>query len=732
MCPTESLVKIVHRFFSHSSYLMMVPLLFIAGCSSQQSPDTSAFVADEPANALLAEWSGPFGGIPAFDKMRIEDVMPAIQIAMAENMAELDQIASNKQAATFDNTIVAYQDSGRLLDRVQTYRRLLSSNLSTPEFRELNRQIAPMLAAHYTGITQNQALFNRIRTIYESDTFKSLKADQQRLVWLIYREFERDGATLEGESRQRYAEIRNQLADLYAQFSNNLLSDEEKYVLYLRRDQLDGLTQSIIQSASSIAESNGHPGKYAITNTRSSMDPFLTYSKHRDLREKVWRTYYDRGDNADAFDNNKVIQKILKLRQERVKLLGYDNYAVWQLEDRMAKTPDRVFELLLSLWDASTQRVAVEVKDMQLLADRENSGITIEPWDYRYYAEKVRQEKFDLDSETVSKYLYMENLLKAMFFVAREVFGLEFQELASGTVPVFHPSVRVWEVRNAATGGHVGLWYTDPFARPGKRSGAWATTYRKHESFRGKKHVLSSNNLNFIAAESGKPTLLSWDDAETLFHEFGHALNSLSSNVAYPKLNSGVRDYTEFHSQILERWLLTDKVINQFLVHYQTGEPMPDELVEKLQKSRTFNQGFATTEYLACALVDMFYHTADPNGLDPDKFERETLASLNMPREIVMRHRSTQFAHIFSGEGYAAGYYGYIWAEVLTSDAAEAFAEAPGGFYDQALASKLVKYQFAPHNSVDPQEAYRKFRGRDARVDALLRDRGFPVTSGRH
>jgi peptidyl-dipeptidase Dcp len=364
---------------------------------------------------------------------------------------------------------------------------------------------------------------------------------------------------------------------------------------------------------------------------------------------------------------------------------------------------------------------------MQAVADAEGAKIKIEPWDYRHYAEKVRLAKYDLNSDEVKQYLELNKLREAMFFVAGELFNFSFAPVPEGAVPVFQEDVKVWEVTDKSTGAHVGLWYLDPFARQGKRSGAWATSYRSHETFNGKQTVLSSNNSNFVKAAPGEPVLISWDDATTYFHEFGHALHSLSSNVAYPTLNGGVRDYTEFQSQLLERWLITDPVIEKYLVHYKTGEPMPAALVAKIKAAENFNQGFQTTEYLASALVDMKFHTADPEGIDPDRFEREALAALGMPSEIVMRHRSPHFGHIFSGEGYSAGYYGYMWADVLTSDAAIAFEEAPGGYYDKAVSKKLVDYLFAPRNSIDPAEAYRRFRGKDAGVEALLKDRGFPV-----
>src|SRR5690606_18034442 len=569
------------------------------------------------------------------------------------------------------------------------------------------------------------ALFARVRAVYHGEGMAALRPDQRRLVQLVYDDFARNGATLEGAAKARYAEIEQRLAELHTRFANNVLADEEKYVTCITEDQLGGLPQSFVQAAKAAGAERCAQGEYAITNTRSSMDPFLTYSDERDRREKVWRTYYDRGDNGDENDNNAIIAEILKLRHERVRLLGYDNYAEWRLENRMAKTPERALELLRTVLPHALARVDEEIADMQAIADARGDGIEIEGWDYRYYAELVRRDRYDLDSDEVKQYLQLDKLREAMFFVAGELFGFEFKPVPEGSVPVFHPDVRVWEVTDRETGEHVGLWYLDPFARPGKRSGAWATSYRVHSTFDSKKTVLASNNSNFIKGPPGEPILISWDDASTYFHEFGHALHSLSSNVEYPTLNGGVRDYTEFHSQLLERWLLTDPVIENYLVHYQTGEPIPDELVAKIRKAQTFNQGFETTEYLASALVDMLYHTTDPEGLDPDAFERQAMEELGIPRQIPMRHRSTQFGHIFSGEGYSAGYYGYMWADVLTSDAAEAFAEAPGGFYDKEVAARLVERLFAPRNSVDPAEAYRQFRGRDATVDALLRDRGF-------
>ena len=699
-------------------------LTAIAVACTEQSQDMTK---DSDSNVLLAEWTGPYGGVPAFDRMDLDALKPALETGMAMQLDEIDAIAGNPEPATFENTIVAMERAGRDLDRVLSYWGIWSANRSTPEFREIQQEMAPVLAEHRTTITQNQALFARVKAVYEGEESASLRPDQQRLVRLIYDRFARNGATLEGEARERYAAIEKRLAAVHTKFSNNILADEEGYVHYLSGEQLSGLPDSFVQAAAAAATERGHDGEYAITNTRSSMDPFLTFSDERGLREKVWRTFYARGDNGDERDNNALITEILQLRNERVQLLGYDDYAHWRLENRMAKTPQRALGLMEAVWPAALARVQEEVADMQAVADAEGAGITIEPWDYRYYAEKVRRAKYDLDSDEVKQYLQLDKLREAMFFVAHEVFSLRFTPVPEGSVPVFHEDVKVWEVTNSASGEPVGLWYLDPYARPGKRSGAWATSYRTHETFDGKQTVLGSNNSNFIKGAPGEPVLVSWDDARTLFHEFGHALHSLSSTVEYPTLNGGVWDYIEFQSQLLERWLLTDEVIDTYLVHYETGEPIPDELVAKIRNAATFNQGFATTEYLASALVDMMYHSTDPTDLDPDAFEREAMAELKVPSEIVMRHRSPHFGHVFSSEGYAAGYYGYLWADVLTSDAAEAFAEAPGGFYDKDLAKKLVDHLFAVCNSVDPADAYRAFRGRDAAIDALMRDRGFPV-----
>ena len=704
-----------------NQFLFFVIGLFSIIGYSQMSKENSIIFN----NPLLQEWSGPYGGVPAFDNINIKDVKPAIIKGMELNLQEVENIANNPNLPTFENTIEEMERAGKELDRASTYYGILSSNMSSPEFREIQTELAPKFSEFRSKIIQNEKLFKRIKTVYESSQQTPLDSARQRVVELIYKQFEMNGAALNAEKKKRYAKINKDLAGLYTKFSNNVLHDEENYITYLTKNQLGGLPEAFIKSAKGIAKEKNKEGMYAITNTRSSMDPFLTYSTNRELRKKVWTNYYSRGDNADEYDNNKLIAEILKLRRERVKLLGYDNFAEWRLQNRMAKTPENAIELMESVWKASTARVKEEVKDMQEIANKNGDNITIEPWDYRFYAEKVRKAKYDLDSDEVKQYLQLNKLTEAMHYVAGRLFNYKFIPVPEGSVPVFHKDVKVWEVTDKDSGKNIGLWYLDPYARKGKRSGAWATTYRSYSNFDGEKNVLASNNSNFIKPAPGEPLLISWDDATTFFHEFGHALHFFASNVKYPTLDNGVRDYTEFQSQLLERWLSTDEVINNFLVHNKTGNPMPKELISKIKKASTFNQGFATTEYLASAIIDMKLHLADPESIDIDKFERETLTELNMPKELPMRHRTPHFSHVFSGEGYATGYYGYLWADVLTADAAEAFAESPGGFYDEKIAKKLVTYLFAPRNTIDPAEAYRLFRGRDAKIEVLMRDRGF-------
>jgi peptidyl-dipeptidase Dcp len=717
---------------------LLVLATAVAGCATMQNqastpeaPADAAATASAPAadpnNPLLAEWTGPYGGVPPFDQVRVEHFKPALEAAMAQERAEVEAIANNPAAPTFQNTIEAMERTGRASGRVGTAYGIWSSNMNTPEFQAVEREMAPRLAAFADEITGNQALFRRVEAVYNSPQKSSWTPEQQRLAWRYYTNFVRAGAKLEGAQKARLSEINQRLAGLYTSFSQNVLTDEGSQTVVIENEaDLAGLPQSLRDAAAAAATSRGMQGKWVISNTRSSVDPFLTYSDRRDLRERVWRMFVNRGD-AGATDNNAIIAEILKLRAERANLLGYPTHAHWRLENAMAGTPEKAMELMEAVWTPAVARVRQEVADMQQVANAEGANLTIEPWDYRYYMEKVRKARYDLDQNAVKPYLQLERLREGMFWVAGELYGFNFTPVTN--VPVYHPDIRVWEVTDKTTGRHIGLWYFDPYARPGKRSGAWMNAYRTQERFDRPITTIVSNNANFVKGAPGEPVLISWDDATTLFHEFGHALHGLNSNVSYPSLSGTAvpRDYVEFPSQLMEHWLSTPQVLQRFAVHYQTGQPIPQELVDRIKRASTFNQGFATVEYLASALVDMKLHLAGNRDIDPRQFERETLAELGMPREIVMRHRTPQFGHVFSSDGYSAGYYSYLWSDVITADAAEAFVEA-GGFYDPAMAAKL-RTLLSLGNTIDPAEAYRQFRGRDPQVQALMRKRGFAPAS---
>jgi peptidyl-dipeptidase Dcp len=690
--------------------------------------NAAAAEAAAPANPLLAPWTGPYGGVPAFDKARVEYLKPGLEAGMAEQLAEIERIATDPAPATFENTIAAMERSGRTLDRVGTVYGIFSSTLNDDAVQAVEREMAPKLAAFSDQITQNEALFKRIAAVYETREQSGLTPEQQRLVWLQYTDFVRSGAKLDAQAKKQLSEINQKLAGLYTKFGQNVLADENNEQLVIDDEaDLAGLPAAVRAGAAQVADTRGQKGKWVIANTRSSVEPFLTYADRRELREKVWRMFVNRGDNGGATDNNAIISEILQLRAARAKLLGYETHAHWRLENSMAKNPARAMELMEAVWTPAVARVHEEVADMQAIADKEGAGVTIEPWDYRYYAEKVRKAKYDLDETEITPYMQLENLREGMFYMARELFGFHFKPVDPAKVPVYHPDVRAWEVTNPK-GELVGLWYFDPYARKGKRSGAWMNAYRPQERFDGDVKTIVSNNANFVKGRPGEPVLISWKDARTLFHEFGHALHGLSSNVNYPSLSGTrvARDYVEFPSQLLEHWLSTPEILNRYALHYQTGKPIPAELVQKIKNADKFNKGFDTVEYLSSALIDMKLHLAGAQQIDPDKFERETLAALGMPSQIVMRHRTPQFMHVFSGDGYSAGYYSYLWSDTLTADAWEAFTEA-GGPWDKAVAQRLIDHVFSVGNTVDPADGYRAFRGRDAGIGALMRKRGFPA-----
>ena len=673
-------------------------------------------------NPLLEEWTGPYNGVPPFDHVVVADFKPAIEAAIQEGLSEVNKIADDLSVPGFENTITALERSGKTLTRVQTIYSIWSSSMNTPEFNGVQREMAPKLAAYSDQVTQNEKLFRRIEAIYQSPDRNKLTAEQQRLVWRYYINFTLAGAKLDSAAKTSVSTINQQLAKLFTRFNQNLLADESHEVLVLENEaDLAGLPTSFREAAADAADKK-YPGKWVVTNTRSSIDPFLSSSDRRDLREKAWRMFINRGDNGNANDNNAIITEILQLRAQRAKLLGYPTHAHWRLVNSMAKTPENAMALMEKVWKPALASVRQEVKDMQEIANKEGKNITIEPWDYKYYADKVRKLKYSIDQDEVKKYLQLDKLRDGMFWVAGELFNFSFTPITN--VPVYHPDIKVWEVKDKASGRHIGLWYFDPYARKGKRSGAWMNSYRVQQKLEDVTTIVS-NNSNFVG-KPGAPVLISWDDATTLFHEFGHALHGLSSDVTYPSLSGTAvfRDYVEFPSQLLERWLITPEVLKKFAVHYQTGQPIPDNLVEKIKRSDKFNQGFATTEYLASALVDMKLHLTGDQKIDPDEFERKALVELGMPKEIVMRHRLPQFGHLFSSDSYSAGYYSYLWSDVLTADAFEAFLDGKGA-YDKTIANRLSKYVFSVGNTVDPAEGYRNFRGHDPNPDALMKKRGF-------
>lgn len=691
-----------------------------------QQPDHRS-PAPAPPSSLLAPWSGPHGGLPPFDTLRVEEFGPAFRAAMELQRAEIAAIVADPAPATFENTVLALERSGEQLHRVRALFNVCVSSMNLGPMRALQTELSPLLAAFGDEIVQNAALFGRVAAVYEARENAGLSTEQQRLAKVVYDRFARQGAALDAERKARLGEINQELARSYTAFSQNVLADEEGQVLVLQRpEDLAGLPESLRESAARAAADKGRAGSWAIANTRSAMEPFLVFSEQRELRERGWRLWTNRGDGAGPHDNKPLITRIMQLRAEKAALLGYETYAHWITADNMAQTPAAAMALLMRVWPAAVARAREEIAEMQAAADAEGGGFVLAPWDYRHYAEKVRQAKYALDQDEVKGYLQLERIREGMFWAAGRLYGLEFAPLSG--VPVYHPDMQVYEVRRG--GAHVGLLYVDPYARAGKNSGAWMNAYRPQEGLRGQTPIIS-NNLNYIPGAPGAPVLISWDDATTLFHEFGHGLHGLLSSVTYRTLagTAVARDFVEFPSQINERWLPTAEVLDRFALHHATGEPMPRELVAKIERARTFGQGFKTAEYLASAIYDMRLHlAAHGQAIDPAAFERELMAEIGLPEQIVMRHRPTHFNHVFSGDSYSAGYYDYLWADTLTADAFEAFTEA-GDPYDQTVAQRLLGSILSVGNTVPPDEAFRAFRGRDVDTSALMRDRGFPVTA---
>ncbi|GAA6764264.1 M3 family metallopeptidase [Flavobacterium sp. CGRL1] len=679
-------------------------------------------------NPLLQEWSGPYGGVPDFTKYKISDFKPAIEFAIQEKLEEIDAIADNSEKPTFENTVQALELSGEKLDRIHSVYGIYRSNLSTPEFNVVDTEMSPKLAEISDKLYQNEKLFLRIEELYKSGESKKLTAEQQRLLWLYYTDFVREGAELNKENKEKVAKINQELAGLFTLFSQKLLAEENDQYLELNSESdLEGLPEEFKNAAIAEAKERKLNVLACIGNTRSSIEPFLTFSNRRNLREKAFDIFVKRGDNPNENNTNETLVSILRLRAEKAKILGFKNFAEWSLSNKMAKDPQKTLDLMNSVWKPAVEKVKNDVSAMQKMVDEEGGNFKIQPWDYRFYAEKVRKAKYDLDQNEIKQYLQLENLREGMFWTAGELFDLGFKQLFD--VPVYHQDVRVWEVNNKNTGRVIGLWYFDPYARTGKRSGAWMNSHRDQQKIKENVLPIVSNNCNFIKGNADEPVLISWDDATTLFHEFGHALHGLCSNVTYPSLSgtSVARDYVEFPSQLLEHWLATPEVLNKFALHYKTNEPLSQSLVERIAKAANFNEGFATVETISSSFVDMKLHLTT-SKVDPHQFEKDILTEINMPSEIVMRHRIPQFAHIFSSDGYAAGYYSYLWADVINADAYEAFLEGNGPF-DKQVAKCLYDIVLTAGNTIDNETMYENFRGHAPKSDALMRARNFPVES---
>jgi peptidyl-dipeptidase Dcp len=675
-------------------------------------------------NPLLAEWRAPFG-VPPFPEIAPEHFRPAFDQALDEHRAEIDAIAGDPAEATFQNTLEALERAGEPLRRVSMVFFNLSGAHTNDALQAVERDVAPILARHRSAIFLNEALFARVDSLKEREAALGLDPEQARLLERTHKGFVRQGAALPPEKKRRLAEITERLAVLGTEFSQNVLADESSYALVLEDESdLAGLPDSLREAAANAAEERGMPGRHVITLSRSSVEPFLQFSSRRDLRETAFKAWAARGENGGATDNRAIIAEMMKLRAERAALLGYETFADYRLEDTMAKTPAAALGLLHAVWEPAREKAMRDAEAMQAMIQSEGGNFTLAPWDWRYYAERRRKAEFDFDEGALKPYLQLEKMIEAAFDTAHRLFGLSFT--ARPDIPLYHPDARAWEVTDS-DGRHIGLFIGDYFARASKRSGAWMSAFRAQEKLAGDIRPIISNVASFAKAGGGAPTLLSFDDARTLFHEFGHALHGLLSDVTYRSLagTNVARDFVEFPSQLYEHWLEEPEVLGRFALHYKTGEPMPQEMLSRVLAARTFNQGFATVEYTASALVDLDLHMREDTGdLDVTTFEQAALEKIGMPEAIVMRHRPTHFQHIFSGDGYAAGYYSYLWSEVLDADGFAAFKEA-GDIYDQATAQKLRENVLSAGYLREPEDAYTRFRGRLPEPDALLRKRGF-------
>ena len=706
--------------------ILITVLLFIVSCQQKSKMDPNI-------NPFFQEWNTPYE-VPPFLDIKDEHYMPAYEQGMKENLEEIDVIVNNPEAPTFANTIEELERTGKLLSKVgRVFSNLASSN-TNPKLQELQRELSPMLSAHYDKISLNEGLFNRVDAIWQNRENLDLTKEQTKLLNDTRKGFVRSGALLSENQKERISEINSKISGLSTSFGQNLLAETNGFELILEASDLEGLSDGVIAAAADAAsqkmdaaesdeEKDKYKDKYVFTPHRSSMYPFLTESTRRDLREKLYNSYVMRGDNNNDTDNKEIAAQIAKLRAERAQIMGYKTHAHFILDDNMLKTPEEVYDLLYKLWKPAVKRAKVEVADMQAVADSEGHDFKVAAWDWWHYSEKVRKEKYDLDESAIKPYLSLDNVLQGVFNTTNKLWGLNFTEIFD--IDLYHPDARIWEVTDK-DGSHLGIFIGDYFTRSNKRGGAWMSSFKGQSNLDGRERPIVVNVCNFPAPVGDDPALLSFDNVVTLFHEFGHAMHGTLTNVKYGSMagTSGPRDFIELPSQLLEHWASEPQVLKSFATHYETGEPIPDELIEKLLNASKFNQGFINTEYLAASLLDMDWHTisADDELKDANKFESESMKKVGLIGEIAPRYRTTYFAHIFSG-GYSSGYYSYVHAAVLDSDAFEAFKEA-GDVFDPDLSSKLRSSIYSMGSTEEAMDLFVEFRGRKPVIEPLLKVRG--------
>ncbi|MFC4624072.1 M3 family metallopeptidase [Daeguia caeni] len=673
-------------------------------------------------NTALTQWNGPLG-LPDFTAFSDADFASVFDAALAADLAEVEAIANNPQAPTINNTLKALQLTGKALDHVSSIFWLRAGAHTNETIQTLERDIAPKMSRHYSRIMMNPALFARIDALYEQRDALNVDAETRRVLEKTWKGFVRSGAKLDEAGKQELAEINEKLASLGARFGQNVLKDEASWALFITDEaDLVGLPDFLKNAMQSAATERGRPDAYAVTLARSIVEPFLTFAENRSLREQAFNAWARRGENGGETDNREIVREMVALRERKAHLLGYANFAAYKLDDTMAKTPKAVMDLLEPVWDKARAKAAEEEEALQQLIAAEGRNHKVAPWDWRFYAEKLRAERYAFDEAELKPYLQLEKIIEACFDVATRLFGIRFEEKKG--IPTWHPDVRVFQVFNP-DGTERGLFLGDYFARTSKRSGAWMSALQRSHKLDGGQKPIIYNVMNFAKPKEGEPALLSLDDARTLFHEFGHALHGLLSDVTWPAVSGTAvsRDFVELPSQLYEHWLTVPEILKKYAVHYRTGDAMPKALLDKVLAAQTFNAGFNTVEFTASALVDMAFHTGNEKIDDPLAFEKKTLEKLSMPQAIIMRHRTPHFTHVFSGDGYSAGYYSYMWSEVLDADAFSAFEET-GDAFNPEIAARLKQYIYAAGGSRDPEELYIAFRGKMPTADAMIAKRG--------